>query len=135
LHEGLGGFDILQVEPHLGLRLIEFSIKVTPRSPARSVITSIQELTEPRFWRDDMLPFIEARSIHNGRKVSYATRWVRPVRRSSLQGGRIPVSLSLIEKVSHYSIKLSALALILNRVTSMADDYQASLRGLLERVE
>jgi AraC-like DNA-binding protein len=34
--------------------------------------TSMQQLTEPRFWRDDTLPFIEARSIHNGRKISYA---------------------------------------------------------------
>ncbi|MDB6043810.1 MAG: AraC family transcriptional regulator [Gammaproteobacteria bacterium] len=37
-----------------------------------TVVTSIQEPTEPRFWRDETLPFIEARSIHNGRKVSYA---------------------------------------------------------------
>lgn len=28
--------------------------------------------TEPRFWRDDKLPFIEARSIDDGRNVSYA---------------------------------------------------------------
>jgi AraC-like DNA-binding protein len=36
------------------------------------MVTSIQEPVEPRFWRDDTLPFIEARSIHNGRKISYA---------------------------------------------------------------
>jgi AraC-like DNA-binding protein len=28
--------------------------------------------TEPRFWRDPTLPFIEVRSIHDGRKVRYA---------------------------------------------------------------
>jgi AraC-like DNA-binding protein len=28
--------------------------------------------TEPRFWRDDALPFIEARSVEDGRKVCYA---------------------------------------------------------------
>src|SRR3982074_1310312 len=42
------------------------------RGETKNVFTSIQEPTEPRFWRDDTLPFIEARSIHNGRKVSYA---------------------------------------------------------------
>ena len=36
------------------------------------MVTSIRELTEPRFWRDDTLPFIEARSIHDGRNVRYA---------------------------------------------------------------
>lgn len=28
--------------------------------------------TEPRFWRDAALPFIEARSIEDGRRISYA---------------------------------------------------------------
>ena len=28
--------------------------------------------TEPRFWRDDALPFIEVRSVEDGRKVYYA---------------------------------------------------------------
>jgi AraC-like DNA-binding protein len=36
------------------------------------VVTALQEPTEPRFWRDDALPFIEARSIHDGRNVCYA---------------------------------------------------------------
>ena len=39
---------------------------------AKNVVTSVREPTEPRFWRDDTLPFIEARSIHDGRKVRYA---------------------------------------------------------------
>ena len=34
--------------------------------------TSVREPTGPRFWRDDALPFIEARSIHDGRQVRYA---------------------------------------------------------------
>ncbi|MFL6605555.1 MAG: AraC family transcriptional regulator [Steroidobacteraceae bacterium] len=38
----------------------------------RNVVTSVRDLTEPRFWRDDTLPFIEARSIHDARKVCYA---------------------------------------------------------------
>jgi AraC-like DNA-binding protein len=38
----------------------------------KNVATSITESGAPRFWRDDTLPFIEARAIHNGRKVSYA---------------------------------------------------------------
>jgi hypothetical protein len=29
---------------------------------------------EPRFWRDNALPFIEARSVEDGRKVCYAMR-------------------------------------------------------------
>src|SRR5438105_4614423 len=36
------------------------------------MVTSIRDLTEPRFWRDDMLPFIEARSIRDGRNICYA---------------------------------------------------------------
>jgi AraC-like DNA-binding protein len=36
------------------------------------VVTSVRELAAPRFWRDDALSFIEARSIHDGRKVRYA---------------------------------------------------------------
>jgi AraC-like DNA-binding protein len=33
--------------------------------------TTVRE-PEPRFWRDDALPFIEARSVEDGRKVCYA---------------------------------------------------------------
>jgi len=29
----------------------------------------------PRFWRDEALPFIEARSVDDGRKVCYARHW------------------------------------------------------------
>lgn len=31
----------------------------------------IRQSTDPTFWRDDALPFVEARSIHDGRKVRY----------------------------------------------------------------
>jgi AraC-like DNA-binding protein len=33
---------------------------------------SIISATRPRFWRDEALPFIEARSVEDGRKVYYA---------------------------------------------------------------
>jgi AraC-like DNA-binding protein len=36
------------------------------------VVTAVEQPSEPRFWRDDSLPFIEARSIHDGRNVCYA---------------------------------------------------------------
>jgi AraC-like DNA-binding protein len=36
------------------------------------MVTSVRELALPRFWRDDTLPFIEARSVHDGRMVRYA---------------------------------------------------------------
>jgi AraC-like DNA-binding protein len=36
------------------------------------VTASTISATEPRFWRDDALPFIEARSVEDGRKVCYA---------------------------------------------------------------
>jgi len=36
------------------------------------VTASTLSATEPRFWRDDALPFIEARSVEDGRKVCYA---------------------------------------------------------------
>jgi AraC-like DNA-binding protein len=36
-----------------------------------SVVTLVRKLTEPTFWRDDTLPFVEARSIADGRKVCY----------------------------------------------------------------
>ena len=36
------------------------------------MVRSVRELTQPRFWRDDTLPFIEAREIHDGRKIRYA---------------------------------------------------------------
>jgi AraC-like DNA-binding protein len=37
-----------------------------------NVVTSVPELAGPRFWRDDALAFIEARSVQDGRKVRYA---------------------------------------------------------------
>ena len=33
---------------------------------------SVREIAAPRFWRDETLPFVEARSIQDGRKVCYA---------------------------------------------------------------
>src|SRR3954468_13539682 len=38
----------------------------------KNMVTSIRELALPKFWRDDTLPFIEARSVHDGRRVRYA---------------------------------------------------------------
>ncbi|MDE1179903.1 AraC family transcriptional regulator [Paraburkholderia sp.] len=35
--------------------------------------TPSTSLATPRFWRDDALPFIEARAIDDGRKISYAS--------------------------------------------------------------
>lgn len=35
------------------------------------MVTLVRKLTEPTFWRDDTLPFLEARSIDDGRKVRY----------------------------------------------------------------
>ncbi|WP_129647718.1 AraC family transcriptional regulator [Peristeroidobacter agariperforans] len=35
------------------------------------MVTSIRKLTEPTFWRDDALAFVEARSIYDARKVCY----------------------------------------------------------------
>ena len=35
------------------------------------MVTSAGELGAPRFWRDEKLPFIEARSVHDGRKFRY----------------------------------------------------------------
>jgi AraC-like DNA-binding protein len=36
-----------------------------------SAVTLVRKLTEPTFWRDESLPFVEARSIQDGRKVRY----------------------------------------------------------------
>jgi len=36
------------------------------------MVTSLREPARPRFWRDGALPFIEARAVHDGRKVRYA---------------------------------------------------------------
>lgn len=38
----------------------------------RNVVIPVREPTEPKFWRDPTLPFIEARSIHDGRRIRYA---------------------------------------------------------------
>ncbi|HEY5807080.1 MAG TPA: AraC family ligand binding domain-containing protein, partial [Povalibacter sp.] len=40
--------------------------KVVKRSAAKS------QSTEPAFWRDDALPFVEARAIEDGSHISYA---------------------------------------------------------------
>lgn len=36
-----------------------------------SVVTLVKRLTEPTFWRDETLPFVEARAICDGREVRY----------------------------------------------------------------
>ena len=36
------------------------------------MVISVRDPARPRFWRDDTLPFIEARAVHDGRKVHYA---------------------------------------------------------------
>ena len=36
------------------------------------MVSKVREPNEPRFWRDPTLPFIEARSIHDGREIRYA---------------------------------------------------------------
>jgi len=36
------------------------------------MVISVRELARPRFWRDDTLPFIEAREVQDGRKIRYA---------------------------------------------------------------
>jgi AraC-like DNA-binding protein len=39
------------------------------------VSAAIPEARDPMFWRDEALPFIEARSVQDGRKVRYARHW------------------------------------------------------------
>lgn len=39
---------------------------------AKNASIAGKETTTPRFWRDETLPFLEARSIRDGRKVCYA---------------------------------------------------------------
>jgi hypothetical protein len=39
------------------------------------VTAAVIKTTEPKFWRHDALPFIEARSIQDGRKICYAPHW------------------------------------------------------------
>ena len=41
-------------------------------SMLKNVSIARKETTTPRFWRDETLPFLEARSIRDGRKVCYA---------------------------------------------------------------
>jgi AraC-like DNA-binding protein len=39
------------------------------------VSDAVIEVSGPTFWRDETLPFIEARSVQDGRKVRYARHW------------------------------------------------------------
>jgi AraC-like DNA-binding protein len=39
------------------------------------VSATVPEASDPMFWRDEALPFIEARSVEDGRKVRYARHW------------------------------------------------------------
>lgn len=43
---------------------------------------------EPRFWRDAALPFIEARSVHEGRKICYAKHSHDTLSVGAIMGGR-----------------------------------------------
>jgi AraC-like DNA-binding protein len=42
----------------------------------------------PMFWRDEALPFIEARSVQDGRKVCYAKHWHETFSIGLISGGR-----------------------------------------------
>jgi AraC-like DNA-binding protein len=39
------------------------------------VSVTVSEASNPIFWRDEALPFIEARSVQDGRKARYARHW------------------------------------------------------------
>jgi AraC-like DNA-binding protein len=39
------------------------------------VSDTVIDTSDPVFWRDEALPFIEARSVQDGRKVCYAKHW------------------------------------------------------------
>jgi AraC-like DNA-binding protein len=39
------------------------------------VSSAVINASGPKFWRDEALPFIEARSVQDGRKVCYARHW------------------------------------------------------------
>jgi AraC-like DNA-binding protein len=52
-----------------------------------SVTFSVKETTAPRFWRDETLPFIEARSIQDGRKVCYASHTHEAFSIGAITGG------------------------------------------------
>ena len=39
------------------------------------VSATVPEASDPMFWRDEALPFIEARAVEDGRKVRYARHW------------------------------------------------------------
>jgi AraC-like ligand binding domain len=56
------------MEPECGRRL-GFGIR------DRHVLYTAHVYREPLFWRDQALPFIEARSVWDGRKVCYAKHW------------------------------------------------------------
>jgi hypothetical protein len=47
---------------------------------------SVKE-TAPKFWRDETLPFIEARSIQDGRKVCYAKHTHETFSTGAITGG------------------------------------------------
>src|ERR1700716_3399960 len=51
----------------------DHSVRSRNGAPGDHNVTDLTiSATEPRFWRDDALPFIEARSVEDGRKVCYA---------------------------------------------------------------
>lgn len=55
---------------------------------AKDVTSSVKETTTPRFWRDEALPFVEARSIQDGRQVCYAKHSHETFSIGAITGGR-----------------------------------------------
>ena len=48
----------------------------------------MSERGDPVFWRDEALPFIEARSVRDGRKVCYGRHWHETFSIGLISGGR-----------------------------------------------
>ncbi|RKP48459.1 AraC family transcriptional regulator [Trinickia fusca] len=48
----------------------------------------VEAATAPRFWRDETLPFVEARSVQDGRKVSYGKHTHDTFSIGAITGGR-----------------------------------------------
>lgn len=52
------------------------------------VFCPVKEITAPTFWRDETLPFVEARSIQGGRGVGYAKHTHETFSIGAVTGGR-----------------------------------------------
>ena len=51
-------------------------------------MNAVTHASDPKFWRDRELPFIEARSVQDGRKVRYARHWHDTFSIGLISGGR-----------------------------------------------